>query len=84
MLAPFPEGLIEAAYELGAVDDRSVRIWFREPTGIARGQLRVVGRSPVTGTATTSGQIDWTGSSGSNSPSLHRAKRSSVKSMGTI
>lgn len=61
MLAAFPEGLMEAAFELGAVDDRSVRIWFREPAGEVVARLDTAGHAPVAEAATTSAATDWTG-----------------------
>lgn len=58
----FPDGELDQAVELGAVDERGVRLWLR-----ARGQpaltatLLVEGRPPVRGTVPLSAETDWTG-----------------------
>jgi alkaline phosphatase D len=63
---PFPTldaRLFAGAVELGAVDDRSVRIWVRQ-AGEPRveGTLEVEGQRPVLGSVELSQATDWTGS----------------------
>ncbi len=62
MTATFPDGELEDAAELGAVDDRGVRLWVRRP-GAARAtaRLEVEGLPPVEGAVALSGGDDWTG-----------------------
>jgi alkaline phosphatase D len=60
-LAAFPEGLLDSASELGAVTDRSVRVWFRAPSGAVTVRLTTVGYPQVEMTARTGDDTDWTG-----------------------
>lgn len=58
----FPDGLLEDAAELGAVDDRGVRVWVRQP-GAAEisARLEVEGQAPVQCSVPLSAETDWTG-----------------------
>jgi phosphodiesterase/alkaline phosphatase D-like protein len=58
----FPDGELAAAAEIGAITDRSARIWVRQPDrDRVPIRLGVDGREPVTGSATVSAESDWTG-----------------------
>jgi alkaline phosphatase D len=58
---PFPDGELEQAFELGAVDHQSVRAWIREPdSASATVSLEVEGRDPVTETVAVAQEHDWT------------------------
>src|SRR5579871_801907 len=60
--ARFPDGELDRAAELGAVDDRSVRLWLRQQgTPTISATLEVAGRAPVTGQVALSPDTDWTG-----------------------
>lgn len=62
MQSIFPDGELEEAVEVGAVDDRSVRVWLRRPGATeVHGGLEVEGRPPVDGMARLSAETDWTG-----------------------
>ncbi len=51
-----------AAAELGAVDERGVRVWVRQPDGAeVRAHLEVEGLAPVTASVTPTAETDWTG-----------------------
>jgi phosphodiesterase/alkaline phosphatase D-like protein len=51
-----------AAAELGAVDERGVRVWVRQPDGAeVRAHLEVEGLAPVTASMTPTAETDWTG-----------------------
>ena len=59
--SPFPDGEMQDAAELGAVDSQSVRVWVRQPGRtevVAR--LEVEGEPPVNATAALSADCDWT------------------------
>ena len=60
--SPFPDGELDATAELGAIDDRSVRVWVRQP-GMARVQARMLvdGHEPVEQSVPLSDATDWTG-----------------------
>src|SRR5689334_6336188 len=61
-IGPFPDGELQRAVELGAIDDRSVRVWVRQPgTSTLRAELVVEGRDPVAATIELSAEHDWTG-----------------------
>lgn len=62
-MAPvFPDGEVEDAAELGAVDDRSVRVWIRRPgVETASARLEVEGCAPAEGMTRLSADTDWTG-----------------------
>lgn len=58
----FPDGELADAAELGAVDDRSVRVWGRVPGGPElRARLEVAGLPPVEAAVAVSAETDWTG-----------------------
>ncbi|MCC6790067.1 MAG: alkaline phosphatase D family protein, partial [Thermomicrobiales bacterium] len=58
----FPHGELANAAELGAVTDRGVRVWVRQPdTDAVALRLEVDGRRPVTTTLPLSAAHDWTG-----------------------
>jgi hypothetical protein len=58
----FPDGDLGEAAELGAVTDRSVRVWLRWPDAADVSlRLDVAGRRPVTATLPLSAERDWTG-----------------------
>ena len=62
MPIPFPDGDLSTAAELGAVDDRSVRVWFRQPNEHeVVGTLSVDGRADVVQRVQPSAERDWTG-----------------------
>jgi alkaline phosphatase D len=62
MRSPFPDGELDEAAEIGAVTDRSVRLWVRAPTrATLRVELEVAGREPVTATVALGAATDWTG-----------------------
>ena len=58
----FPDGELDNAAELGAITDRSARVWARSAgaAGVAA-ELRVAGRDPVATTIALSAETDWTG-----------------------
>jgi alkaline phosphatase D len=58
----FPDGELTDGAEAGAVDERSVRVWLRQP-GAERveARLEVEGRPPVAATIHLSAETDWTG-----------------------
>src|SRR3954454_10361576 len=50
-MADFPDGELGDAAELGAISDRVVRVWLRQPgADEARVSLQVAGHAAVTGT----------------------------------
>jgi phosphodiesterase/alkaline phosphatase D-like protein len=57
----FPDGPLEEAAEIGAVTDRSVRLWLRQPN-IDHIQVRldVAGREPIVVEASVAPETDWT------------------------
>ena len=58
----FPDGRLEDGAELGAVDDRSVRVWVRRPGApLVSASLEVEGVAPVVAATTVSPEADWTG-----------------------
>jgi phosphodiesterase/alkaline phosphatase D-like protein len=58
----FPDGELAEAAELGAITDRSARVWVRQPDGDhVPLRLDVEGRDPVHDCATVSAESDWTG-----------------------
>lgn len=58
----FPNGLLDDAVELGAVDSRSVRLWVRHPGATeVRARLEVEGQPPVEAAIALSADTDWTG-----------------------
>src|SRR3954453_12752122 len=58
----FPDGELAEAAELGAVTDRSVRVWGRQPGAAElRVELTVDGCPPITGAVQLSAETDWTG-----------------------
>ncbi len=58
----FPDGLLECAVEVGAVTDRSVRLWLRQPgTSVVSGKLSIDNENAVTATTHLSEDSDWTG-----------------------
>lgn len=58
----FPDGLMQDAFELGAVTHDSVRVWLRHPDAAPiRSTLLVDGRAPVTAAVTLGPDADWTG-----------------------
>ncbi|MEA2515150.1 MAG: alkaline phosphatase [Thermomicrobiales bacterium] len=58
----FPDGELDEAVELGAVTDRSVRVWVRHPGGEQMPvRLEVDGHEAVGGVASVSADSDWTG-----------------------
>jgi phosphodiesterase/alkaline phosphatase D-like protein len=58
----FPDGELETAAELGAIDERSVRVWVRSPhCSRVVGELLVSGRDAVTAEINVSAETDWTG-----------------------
>ncbi|MFW6075113.1 MAG: alkaline phosphatase D family protein, partial [Chloroflexota bacterium] len=60
---PFPDGLLESAAELGAITDRSARIWLRVPgEPIITGTLQVDDECAVSAQVRLSEETDWTGS----------------------
>jgi alkaline phosphatase D len=62
MTVPFPDGELQDAAEIGAVDDRGVRVWVRAPGAASvDAVLRVEGRAPVAVAIPVSAQSDWTG-----------------------
>lgn len=57
----FPDGLLERAVELGAVTDRSVRVWLRQPgTAAADGTLHVDDHEAVHASVEVHAERDWT------------------------
>lgn len=57
----FPDGLLERAAELGAVTDRSVRVWLRQPgTAAADGTLHVDDHEAVHASVEVHAERDWT------------------------
>ena len=60
--SPFPDGELGEAAELGAVDDRGVRVWVRRP-GAEAVPIRweVEGQAPVTTAIPVGPDTDWTG-----------------------
>jgi hypothetical protein len=58
----FPDGELGDAFELGAITDRSVRVWARQPdaTGLKL-TLAVPGRPAISASVTLSAARDWTG-----------------------
>jgi phosphodiesterase/alkaline phosphatase D-like protein len=61
-MADFPDGELGDAAELGALSDRVVRVWLRQPgADEARASLQVAGHAAVTGTLPLSAASDWTG-----------------------
>jgi hypothetical protein len=62
MPAAFPDGDLDHAAELGAVDSAGVRIWVRDTASdTVRAELRVAGQPPVEETVALSAGTDWTG-----------------------
>lgn len=62
MPASFPDGEIDRAVELGAVDSCSVRIWVRQSdTPTIHAELFVDGQPFVSGDLALSAETDWTG-----------------------
>jgi alkaline phosphatase D len=58
----FPDGAIEDAAELGAIGDRSVRVWVRAPGASELPvRLEAAGCRPVTANVSLSAASDWTG-----------------------
>lgn len=58
----FPDGELDDAAELGAVDSQGVRVWVRR-SGVTElsARLEVEGQAPVTASARLSAETDWTG-----------------------
>jgi phosphodiesterase/alkaline phosphatase D-like protein len=58
----FPDGDLGAAAELGAITDRSARVWVRQPgaEGIAL-RIEVEGRREIETVVSLSAERDWTG-----------------------
>src|ERR1700737_3747433 len=70
MPAPFPDGDLDRAVELGAVDSQSVRIWVRQSgTAAVQAALSVVGQPVLHGTVVLSAATDWTGALSLSLPS---------------
>ena len=62
MPAEFPDGELDDAVELGAVDSRSVRVWLRSRhTPMLSATLAVDGHAAVTACVDLSEETDWTG-----------------------
>lgn len=62
MASIFPDGELEHALEVGAVDDRCVRVWVRAPDQKELAvTLSVAGRDPVEAGVELSAEHDWTG-----------------------
>jgi phosphodiesterase/alkaline phosphatase D-like protein len=62
MRLDFPDGELERAIEVGAVDAWSVRVWLRCPGGDdVSVTLMVDGSAPVMQRVSTSAETDWTG-----------------------
>jgi phosphodiesterase/alkaline phosphatase D-like protein len=60
--SPFPDGELDDAAEIGAVDSRSVRVWVRKPGATTvSARLDVEGRPAVTVETSLSAETDWTG-----------------------
>lgn len=60
--SPFPDGELEEAAEIGAVDSQGVRVWVRQPgAATANAQLWVRERPPIASATTLSPDEDWTG-----------------------
>lgn len=58
----FPDGDLVDAAELGAVTDRSIRVWLRQPGVLATPmRLEVAGFAPVEASPELSQATDWTG-----------------------
>lgn len=58
----FPDGLLDRSVEIGAVTDRSVRIWVRQPGSLeVSGTLAVAGGASVEASTRLSPESDWTG-----------------------
>jgi phosphodiesterase/alkaline phosphatase D-like protein len=58
----FPDGELADAAEIGAVTDRSVRVWGRVPGGPElRGRLEVEGLPAVEAAVPVTAETDWTG-----------------------
>lgn len=61
-VAAFPDGELAEAAELGAISDRSVRVWGRVPGGPElRARLEVAGFPPLEAAVPVSAETDWTG-----------------------
>lgn len=59
---PYPDGMLRDALELGAITDRSVRVWSRQTEEPVRSiRLMVHGREPVTAEVNADAASDWTG-----------------------
>ncbi|CAN5819648.1 hypothetical protein BH23CHL2_BH23CHL2_34390 [soil metagenome] len=58
----FPDGLLEQAVEIGAVTDRSARVWIRTPGDQnPSGELSIGGEVVARASASLSAASDWTG-----------------------
>ena len=62
MATPFPDGELDGAAEVGAVDSQGLRLWVRQ-AGAAEvsATLEVAGQPPVTASTPLSPDTDWTG-----------------------
>ncbi|MDQ3547980.1 MAG: alkaline phosphatase family protein [Chloroflexota bacterium] len=62
MASVFPDGELDNAVELGAIDERSVRVWVRfAGHASVSASLESLGRATVSQTLVLSEQSDWTG-----------------------
>ncbi len=60
--AAFPDGLLEESVEIGAVSDRSARVWVRKPNRVwISGTLSVDGEIVARAETALSEETDWTG-----------------------
>jgi phosphodiesterase/alkaline phosphatase D-like protein len=62
VVGAFPDGELDGAVEIGAVDSRGVRVWVRNSSAATvAASLDVDGRPPVTAETMLSAESDWTG-----------------------